>query len=105
MMIGRRTFIQGTALVATAPVLADLLSLSSTAQSHASPLPGPSPTQPAARTDVNGVVFKIYGWDVCDDVAVNGATIALASADPLANGPIGDQMWISINQSWRTAWQ
>jgi hypothetical protein len=104
MMIGRRTFIQGTALVATAPVLADLLSLSSTAQLHASPLPGPLPAQLAARTDMNGVVFRICGWDNCDDVPVNGTTIASAS-DPVTNGPTNDQMWISINQSWRSAWR
>ena len=103
MMIGRRTFIRGTALVATAPVLANLLSLSSTAQSHASPLPGPMSPQLAARTDMNCVVFKIHGWDSCDDVPVNG--VAIVSADPLTNGPVGDQVWISINQSWRTAWR
>ena len=103
MMIGRRTFIQGTVLVATAPVLAELLSLSSSAQSDASPLPGSLSPQPAARTDMNCVVFRIHGWDSCDDVPVNGVTIA--SVDPLTNGPVGDPVWISINQSWRTAWR
>lgn len=103
MMIDRRTFIQGTALVATAPVLAELLSLSSSVQPHASPLPGSLSPQLAARTDKNCVVFRIHGWDSCDDVPASGATIA--STDPVTNQPAGDQMWISINQSWRTAWR
>lgn len=102
MMIGRRTFIQGTALVATAPVLTELLSLSSSVQSQTSPLPG-SLSPRLARTDMNCVVFRIHGWDSCDDVPANGATIA--STDPVTNQPTGDQMWISINQSWRTAWR
>jgi hypothetical protein len=105
MMLGRRTFIQGTALVATAPVLADFLFLSATAQSNASPLPGPLPAQLPAQTDMNGVIFRIYGWDSRDDVPVNGATIASASADPLTNDPPGDQVLIRISQSWRAAWQ
>jgi hypothetical protein len=58
MMIGRRTFIQGTALVATAPVLTELLSLSSSVQSQTSPLPG-SLSPRLARTDMNCVVFRI----------------------------------------------
>jgi hypothetical protein len=99
-MIGRRTFIQGTALVATAPVLANLLSLSSTAQS---PPSGPLPPQLAARTDMNCVVFKIDGWDRCDDMAIDGSKIS--SADPGTNDPTGEQVLISINQSWRTAWR
>ena len=60
MIIGRRTFIQGTALAATAPVFAELLSLSSSAQLHASPLPGSLSPQLAARTDMNCVVFRIH---------------------------------------------
>jgi hypothetical protein len=45
------------------------------------------------------VVFRICGWHNCDDVPINGVTIASASADPVTNGQTGDQMWISINQS------
>ena len=52
---------------------------------------------------MNTVALRILGWNSCDDVPVNGAT--MASADTLTNGATGDQMWISINQSWRTAWR
>jgi hypothetical protein len=104
MMIGRRTFILGTSSVVTAPALASLLSLPSTVQSHASPPPGPLPPQLArGGTDMNCVVFKIDGWDRCDDVAICSSTIALA--DPMTNDPPGDQVLIRISQSWRTAWR
>ncbi len=103
-MIGRRTFIQGTSFVVTAPALASLLSLPSTVQSHASSLPGPLPPQLAAGgTDMNCVVFKIDGWDRCDDVSIDSSTIA--SAGSMTNDPPGDQVLIRINQSWRTAWR
>jgi len=104
MIVGRRTFIQGAALVATAPALASLLSLSSTAQSHASPLPGTLLPQLAAdRTKMTFVLCKIDGWDRCEDIAIDGATIA--SADPVTHGAVSEQFFISINQSWRTAWR
>ena len=68
MMIGRRTFILGTALVATTPALTNLLSLSSTARSHASPLPGKlQPQLPAGESDMNCLVWKIDGWERCDN--------------------------------------
>jgi hypothetical protein len=90
MMIGRRTFIVGTALVATTPAIVNLLSLSSPAQSRALPLPGPLPPQLAVGgTDMNRVVCKIDGWDRCDGVVIDTSTIA--SADPVTNDPAGDQ--------------
>jgi hypothetical protein len=49
------------------------------------------------------LVFKIDGWDYCGDIAIDGATTA--PADRVTNDPAGDQVWISINQSWRTAWR
>jgi len=87
MIIGRRTFIQRTVLVAATPTFASLLSLSSTARSHTSPLSHPLQLQPAAGgKDMNCTVFKIVGWDRCDD-------------------PASDQAWIGINQSWKIAWR
>lgn len=92
MIPGRRTFILGTALVATAPVLAKALSLLSTVRSHTSLLPESlSPQSPASETDVSCLAFKIDGWDRCGDIATDDAA--------------GDQVWISINRSWRAAWR
>ena len=104
MMIGRRTFILGTTLVATAPALASFLSLSSTSQSHAALIPGPlTPQFSSGRTNMNPVVFKIDGWDRYDNIAIDGARIAWA--DPATNDSAGEQVWIRINQSWRTTWR
>jgi hypothetical protein len=104
MTVSRRTFILGTAVVATAPALAELLTLSSTAQSHASLLPGLLPPQRAADgADTKCALFKICGWDRYDDLAIDGAT--MASADAVTHDPAGEQEWISINRSWRSAWR
>ena len=104
MMIGRRTFALGTAIVATAPALAKPLLLLSAARPSASLLPDSfPPLSPSSGTDMSCLVFKIDGWDHCADTAIDGTTTA--SADPVTNDPTGDQMWISINQSWRTAWR
>jgi hypothetical protein len=104
MMMRRRTFILGAGFIVTAPALANLPSLSATARLHASLLPDPLPPRlPNGGTDMKGLVFKIYGWDRCDDIAIDGATIA--SADPVTHDPANQQMWININQSWRTAWR
>jgi hypothetical protein len=85
MMIDRRAFIQCAALVATIPTVANLFRLSPTAQ--ASPVPTASP---AARnsTDSNSMVLKIDGWDLSD---------VKTSAE--------NEVFIRINQSWRTAWR
>ena len=80
MMIDRRTFIlQGATLLATAPALAGVLPRSSTTQ---------TPLMTGARADANPVLFKIDGWDHCDAKASNG-----------------NEVWIRINQSWRSAWR
>ena len=104
MIIGRRAFIQAAALIATTPALENLLSLSLTAQSDASLLPSPLPQQLAADgTDMNCVIFKIHGWDLCEDAAVCGAT--MASADLVTNDSARESVFIRINRSWRTAWR
>lgn len=87
MRIGRRGFIQGTAWIAAAPAFAGLVAFSLVEQSPASAPPRPSePRALGGGTDRNCVIFKIEGWDRCDDRA-------------------GDQVLIRINQSWKTAWR
>jgi hypothetical protein len=75
-MIDRRNFLQGAALLGAAP-LAVLFQLSS----ETLPLKAGEPT------NMNRVAFKIHGWDCCDE--------------PLT----GNQVWIRIHRSWRTAWR
>jgi len=104
MSIDRRNFILNAALFASTPAIASFLSLSSTQQSRPTLPLGPLSTQLAGGgTDMNCVVFKIYGWDRCDDIAVGGSKIS--PADPATNDLKADQVWISVNQSWRTAWR
>lgn len=81
MRIGRRTFILGTGLAAAAPAFAELFAL---ARTYASPPPA-SPEE--------SIVFRIDGWSVRDDVTPDDAPSK------------SDEMWISVNQSWRTAWR
>jgi hypothetical protein len=104
MLIGRRTFLRNTALLGTATAVANLLSLSSIVVSHAALLPcSLSPQLDAAGADMNSVVFKIDGWKRNDAIALDGTT--KTSSELATNVASGDQVWISINQFWRTAWR
>jgi len=104
MIVDRRTFIVSTALSVTAAGLANLLPPSPTAQAHASLVPTPLPTTlPTGGTDRNCVVFKIDGWNCCDDSAIYGSN--RASPDSATNDATGDTVLIRINQSWRTTWR
>jgi hypothetical protein len=80
MKIGRRTFILATGLAAAAPAFAKVFAL---ARTYASP--------PALPQD--HLVFKIDGWSDSDPVSIGGASAA------------GEEMWVSVSRSWRTAWR
>ena len=80
MMIDRRTFIiQGATLFATVPALTILMPGSSTAQ---------TPLMTGAGVDENPILFKIHGWDHYEGEPSNG-----------------NEVWLTINQSWRAAWR
>jgi hypothetical protein len=81
MRISRRTFILGTGLAAAAPALASWLPRDAIA--------APA-SQPDADATGNDVAFRIEGWD-------------LPGRAPRA--PAGDEVWISVGRSWRTAWR
>jgi hypothetical protein len=89
MTIDRRTFLVGTGLAATAPVLAGLVSLPAMAQRReaASPdvLPATRQTAPVAPDDA--VVFGIAGWSVGN------------------KAPDSDTILFNLNQSWMSAWR
>jgi len=95
VIVDRRTFIIASApLVAAASTLAIFPSL----------LPDAAPSQlPTVTDDVEGVVFKIAGWDRCADVA--GDCLRTSSAGLMASNSIGDEIFISVNRSWRTSWR
>jgi hypothetical protein len=95
MIVDRRTFILvGAPFVAVASALASFPSLSLDA----------APSQLAAvMDDVKGVVFKIAGWDRCAEVA--GDCLGTSSAGLMTSNAMGDEVFISVNQAWRTAWR
>lgn len=70
MMVDRRSFVSGTALLALTPVL-NLL-----------PAVIPTPAAEATR-----LVMKIDGWSVPDQSRA------------------GEEVWIRLDRSWRTAWR
>jgi hypothetical protein len=86
-MIDRRVFIQGTFLVATTPVVVAFLPLADAVAVSSGPDSLPT-LEPGPTTDKDLVLFRIHGWDELD-----------------ADGPSGDELFIRINQSWRTAWR
>lgn len=80
MMIDRRTFvIQGATLLATASALANVLTRSSPARTALITEGG---------SDESSMTFKIHGWDHYGGDASNG-----------------NEVWFTINPSWRTAWR
>jgi hypothetical protein len=95
MIVDRRTFIIASApFVAAASALAMFPSL----------LPGGAPSPLSAGSkDAEGVAFKIAGWDRCADVA--GDCLRTSSAGLMASNTTGDEIFISINRSWRTSWR
>jgi len=95
VIVDRRTFIRVSApIVAAASALASFPSL----------LPGTAPSQLAVGgNDAEGVVFKIAGWDRCAEVG--GDCLRPSVASLMAGTTMGDEIFISVNQSWRTAWR
>ena len=82
MIIGRRTFIREGTCVASTAVIATFVSRS--------PAEQPQPERSAQSLGPSAgdpVVLKIYGW-------------TLDSESPGEN-----EVFIRINQSWRTAWR
>jgi hypothetical protein len=47
------------------------------------------------------LLFKIDGWSVREELATDRA--ALVDSAKRASAP--DEMWLTISQSWRTAWR
>jgi hypothetical protein len=82
MIIDRRTFIQGSTLVASTSVLATLLPRTLATQ------PQPVQREQALNeTARSPVVFKVDGWS------------------PNSERPEDNEVLIRLNQSWRAAWR
>ncbi len=99
MEMHRRAFLQGAAIVAAAPLVANLISLTTTAQSITN-----EPLHEASAEElVTPVEFNIRGWQENDYLVPARETIPLTAR---TNGnPIRDQVLICVNQGWRSAWR
>jgi hypothetical protein len=80
--MNRRTFIQSAAIIAAG----DLLSIPSKSQPDSSADKDSVPGGTAIGEIEATQVMKIYGWDEPGD-------------------PPGDEVFIRVNHSWRTAWR
>jgi hypothetical protein len=99
MLIGRRAFIQGAALLA----VSDLIPLSWSVQAYASLRPGSLPTQMAVSGTATQLVFKVEGWDRRDDIPAG--LLKRSSTDPTMGDLDGGEVFIRVNQAWRSAWR
>ena len=88
MPMDRRTFILSSSVMAATPALASMIKKS--ANSGLSDLPAtvalPSGV-PVTATATYDISFKIDGWEPREEVAAD------------------EQLWLSINQSWRANWR
>ena len=84
-MMNRRMFLYGAGLVGLTPAIMELLPGLARAKARTPLYIPPVPATPDAISDFNAIVFKIDGWD---------------SSEP---GP--NEVSISLNQSWRSAWR
>jgi hypothetical protein len=95
MIIDRRTFVLISApLVATAAAVS-ILPLGMAGASSSEVVCG--------KQRSRNIAFKIHGWDRRDDSACGGSKASLAGR--VIGDPNGDEIFISINQSWRAAWR
>jgi hypothetical protein len=88
-MLGRRSFLITCGWIVTAPALAKEGLLSAPSSRARTELADPSPPKTLTETRLEGPVLQIEGWDT--------PFVSEQSA--------GSQVWISINQSWRSAWR
>jgi hypothetical protein len=51
----------------------------------------------------NGPVFKIEGWSLRDEVAIDHA--AMRATDSARQSETADEVWVKFDRSWRTAWR
>ena len=99
MLIDRRSFMQAAALVA----VGDLLSSSSNVRAYASSLPASVPAQMAVGVTGTKHIFKVDGWNRREHLPVECSKTS--PSYPVVGDLAGDEVFIRINQAWRTAWR
>jgi len=82
MSIDRRGFMQGAALFAAG----SLLPLFSDSEAYASSTTGIASTESVETGTAPSFAFRVNGWDSLGESS-------------------GDEIFVSVSQSWRTAWR
>lgn len=85
MTMQRRDFLMGTAIVVSAPALGCLASLASSGKESRMLPEALQPQVAGAGVKSHGGVIKIHGWQI--------------------ESPTDDEVFLSINQSWRANWR
>ena len=99
MTINRRAFVWGAGILgATDPSVAHLL----LAAAIARPLPAVR-HRPAQSMRPNGPVFRIEGWSLRNEFAIDDA--AMRATDSARQSETAEEVWIKFDRSWRTAWR
>jgi hypothetical protein len=95
----RRAFIQGAAIVAVAPILANVAAFATPVQLNSAP----ATPKAAAGSVVSPIELRVRGWHRGGDIAFDqrAAPSAVRTNDSLDN----EQVLISVNQTWRSAWR
>ena len=99
MLIDRRTLLRGTTLLA----FVDLLQLSTKVLARASQTSGPLPTKLGLDDSATRRVFKIETWDRSGKPTTAHSQFSLSQ--PTVDDMSCDEVFIKINQAWRTAWR
>jgi hypothetical protein len=95
MMIDRRTFILISAPLVAAAAAVSIRPLG---------IAGASPSEVACgKQNSKNIAFKIHGWDRRDESARGGSNASVAGR--VMGDRNSDEIFISINQSWRAAWR
>jgi hypothetical protein len=103
IMISRRIFVEGAALLSATPILANLLLLPTGTRSRELLGAEPIPCQNTAlASPANSILFKIDGW-AWDNIGVERTQPVPADRGfEMSND---DQIVIRVTQSWRTGWR
>jgi hypothetical protein len=98
MVVDRRTFIQSAAFLSTGGLLfysADVL---------ASGSPPLGSTGPRTAVEADGKsVFRVDGWDRRDHRSAE--YLKMFESNPTRPDFAGDEVFIRVNRTWRTAWR
>ena len=95
----RRAFIQGVAIVAVAPILANVAAFAAPVHFNSAP----ATPKAAAGPVVSPIELRVRGWHRGGDIAFDqmAAPTAVRTDDSLES----KQVLVSVNQAWRSAWR